>query len=522
MLNNDYIIKLRKKLYDAEKKNDLLNMLLVSERILRLYKDKNTFGGYDFAEDMYRVATVFLNTGRAERAIDIYSRAAEAAEAVPNSDSLRADISNNLAVAYINSGNTASAYSAFKEALRLKKLICGEDSEDYIDLLCNVGSVLFDKGDYDKAVYYHFEALNKRTKKDISFADNLNFLGYDFEAKGEAENAISYFKQALAVIKAVNGSDSNDYIANVYYLAGVYEENRQYENALKYYEITVEKFKETGRDEHPYYAEALSKMSNVCVLLENYQRALMLSFKAMAISKKVMGENHIYYANSLKAVADIYVKTGDLDRAIALYTEEVELKKRLLGEKNDLTISSALNLCDICLKNNDGLKAQGICHDVIKTTDSSNPMYLDCLLALVRIYTKLENTELLYSVYEAAKSLEPNLSFDDMLKRAVEKDTAGNIFSLISDNESKKRGRAKKEKKTQVSEKNKGSNTEAKEGDLKKAKKDNTQDNTQEENPTEKKQAQKDPADNIEDSSFDYGIYEQESFDSFFNRKTEE
>lgn len=437
-MNNDYIIELRKKLSKADKNNDLLNLLLICERIVRFYKEKDIETGYDYAEDMYRVATIFLNTGRIDKATKVFEKADKIAATLANADNLRGDILNNLAICYVNKNELSTAYSTFKEALNLKKLIYGENSNEYINLLCNIGSVLFDKGDYDKAIYYHYEALNKRKNKDVSFADNLNFLGYDFEARGEIANAINYFNQALNIIKAVSGANSNDYIANTYYLAGVYEKNEQYDKALKYYDIVLTKIKENEKEAHPYHAEVLGKMANVCVKLENYQRALMFSIKAMAIVKKAMGENHIYYANSVKNVADIHFKTKDYKRAIELYEDEVRLKGQILGETNEVTITALIHLADVYIKNGDIERAKELCQNILGNIDSTNPAYYSVLLALVRVYTYSKDLELLYTVYEAAKEVKANLGFDDMLQEAFKADTAENKFEARAENKENK------------------------------------------------------------------------------------
>lgn len=520
MLNDDYIIKLRKKLADAEKNGDLINLLLVCERIVGLYKNKGIEDGYDYAEDMYRVATIFLNTGRIDKAVAVYERVEKITDNLANADQLKADALNNLAICYVNKNELSKAYKTFKSALALKKLIYGEDSMECIQLLCNLGGVLFDKEDYDKAIYYHFEALNKRKSKDIYFADNLNFLGYDFEAKGELENAINYFSQALAIIKATNGPNSTDYMANAYYLAGIYEKNEQYEKALKYYDIVIEKIKDTGKEDHPYHAEALGKMANVCVKLENYQRALMFSIKATAIIKKAMGENHIYYANSVKNVADIHFKTKDFKRAIALYEEEVALKTKILGQTNDVTITAILHLADVYIKNENIEKAKDICQSLLKAIDRSNAMYYSCLLALVRAYTYNNNIELLYSVYDVAKEIKAKLSFDDMLKEAFEADTAENDFDIKTAGKDKNGENNKATTKKNVKENNKPlEELEQLSFDFSNENEERAVEKTLKENEEELQRNTGKSEKNVLNSK---EAYEQESFDSFFKNDNDE
>ncbi len=430
MLNDEYMTKLRRKLYLASEGHDYLNILLISERLLRIYSENKITSGPDYTSDMYRVGTALLKSGRTDKAFTILDIANNSADSISGEESLKIKICNNLAICYINRNDPKKAYEQLDKALKLKKLVSGEMGEEYTDLLTNTGSVLFDLEDYDKAIYYHFKALNRRKEKNLDLADNLNMLGYDFEAKGETENAVNYLEQALEIIKKIRGANSNDYIANVYYLACLFDKSEQPEKALRYYEIVVEKIKETSKQEHPYYAETLGKMANVCVKLENYQRALMLSLKASTIVKKAMGENHIYYANSIRATADIYAKTNDYERAVSLYNEETALKKKILGIKNDVAIKSFIHLSDVYIKCDCLDKAWDVCQNLLKEVDTENVMYFECLLAFARVCSVKEDAEMLYQIYDKVEKIKAELSFDDMLDLAFENDSAENVFTI--------------------------------------------------------------------------------------------
>ncbi|MDE6357630.1 MAG: tetratricopeptide repeat protein, partial [Eubacteriales bacterium] len=315
------------------------------------------------------------------------------------------------------------ALASFEEALSLTRKYFKDDKQKLLNIMHNMGCIYYDFERYEDAIYYHSEEISLRDKKDADFIDNLNFLGYDYEAINNYEKAIGYFKQALEIIKGLEGMNSDEYMNNTYYLASVYLKMEDYENAIKCLEKSCDFIERKLGEENPCLSEALTKLSSAYIKVGKRKEALNAQLKALKVVQDSVGEKHLYYASNTKKVADIYYLEKDYEKALPYYEKETEVKRDIIGIQNEEYVNSILNLINIKMKiGKDENEYKKLEQEIYQLIDYDFPAisYKRALLILCKIYIENNRPEKLYNVYEFYKDIENRESFDDMLKNAEE------------------------------------------------------------------------------------------------------
>lgn len=428
-LHKNQINRLRKSFFEAYDDDDILKAILTGERILKMYEYNNCANTLYFCDDAYNLACVYSKDGKFSNSISLLKKSAETFEKLQGKNLHYTNILNNMAIDLSNSGQYSASLKIFKEIYSIRRSILEENHPDYINCLLNLGNSYFDINDIENAVIYHKKSLSLRDRKDLDYADNLNLIGYDLEEKEDYEKAADYFLAALDIIKKIKGGRSDEYLKNIYYLGSVYDKNKNFAESKNCYEKSVELIKVYIGEEHPYYAEALNKLANSYMRLGNENKALTLRIKSLNIIKNIVGKNHLYYASNLKNIGDIYFKKNDFKRAKKMYEESIEIKKSILGVNNDEYIRDSSMLAKTYIKEKNLSAAEKILENLTyyfkspdgfvdindKDSDLDKDFYVSLLLDLASIYVTTNNAPKLYAIYKEFESLEPGLSFDDML-----------------------------------------------------------------------------------------------------------
>ena len=417
-----YITRLRNEFLKAYKSEDILQALLSGEKMLEAYKEKGLDATYKYAEDLFNVAYVYEEDMKEERAIELYTQAADLILNIQGRTAKLGDIFNNLAIIYARQGKYEPAISYFKKAVEIRSEVLADNHPDRITVLYNMGSAYYDKGDYKKALTFYTESLKRRdeNEKDMAYADNLNAIGYCHQKRGNLKEALKYLEEALNIVEDMEGGNSVEYMSHLYYMADIYERNDMLDKARETYNDAIALIKEHMGEKHPYYAEAINKLSGVYVKQNCEQKAMMLRLKAVNIIKKTVGTNHIYYANCLRGLGELYMLEKDYVKAGLMYGEVLDIKKKVVGVDHIEYVSDALVLCNIYCKQDKVQKAIDQLNFLINNVSPENSLYKECLLYLVKVYGDIGEGQKMYEIYDLFIKIEPEKSFDDMLAEASE------------------------------------------------------------------------------------------------------
>jgi tetratricopeptide (TPR) repeat protein len=139
------------------------------------------------------------------------------------------------------------ALKAYNQALALRREIGAK--KDIANTLISIGSLMEDRGDYDKALDLYKESL--QTQRDMGDAALqavcLNNIGSVYLAKGQSEDALTYYQQALQLREKLNNPvDTADTLHN---LGEAYTKTAQYDQAMASYMRALQ-LRRSGSDSH--------------------------------------------------------------------------------------------------------------------------------------------------------------------------------------------------------------------------------------------------------------------------------
>ncbi|MER3445529.1 MAG: hypothetical protein C4291_01240 [Candidatus Dadabacteria bacterium] len=144
---------------------------------------------------------------------------------------------------------------------------------------------LYDKGNYDKALYKLSEAEEhaKSTEDKIKIAGILSKGGFGLIEKRLFRTSLSYYDRSLEINRILNNKPG--LVNNYSYIGKVYTEIGEYEKGIEYFEKAL-KVQEELNDKSGI-SHNLNNMANLCSYLGNYQESIRLLNRALKISEEI-------------------------------------------------------------------------------------------------------------------------------------------------------------------------------------------------------------------------------------------
>jgi adenylate cyclase len=183
-----------------------------------------------------RIATSLINIGAVYylkkathyKALEYYLRALPLSEEIADSNAI-GTASVNLGEIYLENDQDALALHYFKKSLDAYK---GSVNIPYS--LNSIGKVISKTKDYDRAIYYHEQALSAAEKMDgqLDIVQSLLGLGNTYTLKGNYQKAVANYRRAESIAKDINALYE---LKSAYQgLAAVYGKMSRFGEAFKY------------------------------------------------------------------------------------------------------------------------------------------------------------------------------------------------------------------------------------------------------------------------------------------------
>lgn len=186
-----------------------------------------------------------------------------------------------------------------------------------------IGIANFNMSRSKEAIAAYLEGL-KLSKNDPDYsAELLANIGLVHDEMDNFNQAINYFRQALAINQSIHDSISMgiDYD----YLGASYARQKMSDSAIVNYHKALNLFKEKGKDDR--YAVSLS---NIASVFPNYPDSLnkAIDYFNMAWDKfQKLGWLH-YEADIQQGIGKVLTQQGKYDQAIAAYQKSAEIAKK--------------------------------------------------------------------------------------------------------------------------------------------------------------------------------------------------
>ena len=202
------------------------------------------------------------------------------------------------------------------------------------------GEIYYQNRDYQKAIECLESSLDRMEGPltlDTNVARCYNALGNCYYGLGRPEKALEFYNKALKMREELSGSDYH-YDMPVYknQIGTVHEDKGEYEEAVKCYKDALElleKLKCLGYEDEALFRRNLA---NVYVRQEKYKEAEEEAEKAFKIRHKILG-NHPDTVRSLFQLGVIQANLETYDKALDFFLKAWKMEK-LLGAGNQSAV----------------------------------------------------------------------------------------------------------------------------------------------------------------------------------------
>lgn len=282
--------------------------------------------------------------------------------------------------------------------------------------------------EHEKKLNELIEQTNESAEKAKRSADETlaiteiasdNNTAKSFEAKGEYDRALDYYKTAVIECETKLGKNhlytatTYNNMAEVYYNKGDYNEALQYLN--KALGIREAKF---GKD-HPDTAAIYNNIANVYHSKDDYDNALKYYVKALKIQEEKLGKDHLDTASTYNNIASVYSNKDDYNNALKYHKKALEIRESKLGKNHPDTATTYNNIGFAYMSNGEYDNALDYCVKAIKVWLNRDYQHPDAKLYFDNLKT----------CYEESKKGKP---FEDWVKGQLD-DKEWEAFSKLMD-----------------------------------------------------------------------------------------
>ena len=213
----------------------------------------------------------------------------------------------------------SDAKSLFERALSINEQISGQIHPDIASNLNNIGLVLKELGDMQKAREYYERALtiNEATygSNHPHVAANLNNIGIILDELGDFTRAREYYERALAIDEAAYGPNHPDVAIDLNNIGEALRHLGDFTGAREYYERALAIDEAAYGPNHPDVAIDLNNIGEVLRHLEDFIGAREYYERALAIDEAAYSSNHPDVAVGLLNIGSVLSSLGQLEEA---------------------------------------------------------------------------------------------------------------------------------------------------------------------------------------------------------------
>ena len=255
-----------------------------------------------------------------------------------NSDEMRLDALNTLAVAHEGVGNYDRSEVLYREVVEAGEKELGKERPTHASALGNLAGLLKLKGHYyeAEALYREVLKIDKKTlgEEHSNYAVHLNNLASILEILHRYDEAETLYRSAIEISERVVGKQHPDHATRVGNLARLLDKVGRYDEAETLFRSAIAIGDETIGKQHPDYAARLNNLASLLEKTGRYDEAESYFRAALDITQTALGKNHPNYALVMNNLAEFFRKMGRYSEAEPLYQKAITILEDKLGENH--------------------------------------------------------------------------------------------------------------------------------------------------------------------------------------------
>ncbi len=316
----------------------------------------------------------------------------------------KANLHNNIGFAYIKIKKYDLARKNLEEALRIYLSDPIIDKKDLTFTYQNLGSVMIEEGEYDKARDFLIKSIDEAARaygqQSYEYASAQSKLGILFEEVGYYDLAIDYFNKSHDLIEKIHDENTPEYAEVCNHLGRIMIKNGNIAKAKEYLQTSTSIYENLGVNYQIDYAESLESLGMFYEAEGNYAEAERVLLKTMDLKKSIPNLPEHLLVETLNDLGILYQDLGNMDRAEEYFSEVHSICIDHLGTDNQYYATSINNLAVIYKRKGQFEAAKALFVEALpvyeKRYGKRHPSYADAL-------NNLASTERILGNYSTAE-----------------------------------------------------------------------------------------------------------------------
>ncbi|CAF0716860.1 unnamed protein product [Adineta steineri] len=305
----------------------------------------------------------------------------------------------------------------------------GEKAHYYVSL----GIVQYQKGDYEKSIWYYEQALQIEQKtlpsNHPNLASSYNNIGSTYVNMGEYSKALLFFEKSLEIRQKTLPLNQPKLATSYNNIGSTYFNMGEYSKALSYYEKALEIKRKTLPSNDPDLATSYYSIGLVYNDIGEHSKALSSHEEALKIRQKTLPSNHPLLATSYTNLGNVYNNMGEYSKALAYYEKGLEIQEKTLPSSHPDLATSYNNIGIVYEKMKENSKALSFFEKALEIEQKTRPSNYSELASpynnIAKVYYNMKNYSKALSYYERALTiwqgaLSPNHPNIQNVKKSIE------------------------------------------------------------------------------------------------------
>ncbi|CAF3878213.1 unnamed protein product [Adineta steineri] len=289
-----------------------------------------------------RVGKLLLKIGQFNKAEELYNVLLEQT----SGEDEKAHYYVSLGIVQYQKGDYEKSIWYYEQALQIEQKALPSNHPNLASSYNNIGSTYVNMGEYSKALSYFEKALEIKRKtlplNQPKLATSYNNIGSTYFNMGEYSKALSYFEKALEIKRKTLPSNHPDLATSYYSIGLVYNDIGEQSKALSSHEEALKIRQKTLPSNHPDLAISYTNLGNVYVNMEEYSKALSYYEQGLEIQEKTLPASHPDLATSYNNIGIVYEKMKENSKALSFFEKAVEIHQKT-GPSNHPELASPYN-----------------------------------------------------------------------------------------------------------------------------------------------------------------------------------
>lgn len=311
------------------------------------------------ATAMSGIGMIYLKTAQYKKAIEYYQQGYDF-EDIPSN---KIAVLGNIGQCYLNLSDYTNALTYYQRSLHIFdssiKYSHNNTSEDTAVLgllLITVGDIYKYSAQYDKAFANYDQALklNEKIKNPVLELFVYQSIASVYDLKNDIPNATAYYEKALKI--CVNTQQSNYQAANLDKLSNIYIKQGNAEKAMSYAQQCLAIMQpdiDAGQIDKWYsqLAPSYLTLGRIYALEKAYPKAISFFQRSLDISKNIgLIDNE---SEAWQELSKTYTQTGQTAKAFDAYKQYISLRDSLYSQEKAKQITSLELNADFSKKQTD-------------------------------------------------------------------------------------------------------------------------------------------------------------------------